>query len=422
MKLLNRTTYTYLLLTIPIIAIGMVVFYTLIKKFNLEHVENNLKEEHNKIINKSQKIKNYFIEDELSEELLVREIASDSVIEDTYSTVMIYNHFEKQDEPFRQLVTTQEIAGKNYKLIIRKSLVEKTSLVYSISIVVFVLILFLSVAFILLNRLLSERLWSPFYSILNNLSQYHIGNKYIPAKNYKTDEFNSLDTAILKMTDRVNREFFIHKEFIDIVSHEYQTPLAVIGNEAELLLQNEHLTEYDAQKIARIIEYVRKLSKMNQSLLLLSRIDNNQYESKEIISFEAFIKTRIEERQFQIEIKNITIEKEIVENAVINFNPLLAEILINNLLQNAIRHNVDDGGIIRIKAENNSVSISNTSNEYVLATDTLYKKFTKSAKSKNSIGLGLNIVKAICDHYNVQIDYSYEAENQVHLFKLNFPK
>ena len=421
MKLLKRTTYTYLLLTIPIIAIGMLVFYVLIKNFNLQHVENNLKEEHNKIINKSQKIKNYFIEDELSEELLVREIPKDSVIEDTYSTVMMFDHTEKQNEPFRQLVTTQVIAGKNYKITIRKSLVEKTSLLYSISIAVFLLILFISISFILLNRLLSEKLWSPFYSILKNLSQYHIGNSYKRGKTYKTEEFQQLDGAISMMIDRVNREFFIHKEFIDIVSHEYQTPLAVIGNEAEMLLQNEHLTESDAQKISRIIEYVRRLSKMNKSLLLLSRIDNNQYEQKEEIIVSTFLANRIDEKQLQFEMKNIVCSTHIEENTTITFNPLLAEILINNLLQNAIRHNFDEGGVVDVYAGGNSIRFVNTSNSEAIDGERLYKKFSKSDKNKNSIGLGLNIVKAICDHYNVIIQYTYQKESKQHSFELRFP-
>ncbi len=355
MKLLNRTTYAYLILSVPIILITMVLFYFLIRDFNLKHVENSLKEEHKKIIRKSQHIENYYIEDELSDELLVNAIPKDSVIEDTYSTIMLFDKFEQQNEPFRQLETMQTIAGKNYRILIRKSLVENTTLVYSISIAVFVLILVLAGSFILLNRILSERLWTPFYTILSNLSKHHVGQNYEAQNKLFTEEFIALDNSIKKMTNRINREFFVQKEFIDIVSHEYQTPLAVIGNEAEMLLQNEGLNKSTATKINQIIESVRKLSKLNQSLLLLSRIDNQQFTKKETTNINELAENLLADRQDQLDAKKIQVEFINHASCFLEVNKTLASVLIGNLLQNAIRHNLKSNGkiIIRTKCSPN---------------------------------------------------------------------
>lgn len=418
MKLLNRTTYAYLILSVPIILITMVLFYFLIRDFNLKHVENNLKEEHKKIIKKSQQIENYYIEDELSDELLVNEIPYDSVIEDSYSTIMLFDKIEQQNEPFRQLETMQTIAGKNYRILIRKSLVENTTLVYSISIAVFVLILVLAGSFIFLNRILSERLWSPFYNILTNLSKHHVGHNYEAQNNLLTKEFIALDNSITRMTNRINKEFFVQKEFIDIVSHEYQTPLAVIGNEAEMLLQNEDLNEETATKINQIIESVRRLSKLNQSLLLLSRIDNQQFNKKESTDINNLVKKLLSDRENQLEAKDIHTEVINHEKCVLQINPTLAGILLGNLLQNAIRHNLKSKGIIRLELYANQIKISNTGLETHLTEEEMFQKFRKAGDSRHSIGLGLNIVKAICDHYNFEIKYSYTSENNFHNFSI----
>ena len=331
---------------------------------------------------------------------------------------MVFDKFEEQYEPFRQLETMQTIAGKNYRILIRKSLVENTTLVYSISIAVFVLILVLAGSF-LLNRFLSEKLWRPFYSILENLSKYHVGQHYQAQPKMLIQEFNTLDTSIQRMVKRVNKEYFVQKEFIDIISHEYQTPLAVIGNKAEMLMQNEHLNEEDATKLNRIIEYVHKLSKMNQSLLLLSRIDNNQFDKKEKTDVQKLFKQLVTEKQFQLDLKEITTQTIIHENCVLQMNTTLAGILFGNLLQNAIRHNLKLRGQIIFELTANKIVVSNTGAETHLSEEEMFEKFKKSSDSKQSIGLGLNIVKAICDHYGFEIHYSYNISRKLHSFSIN---
>ena len=170
MKLLHKTTRNYILLIVPIVLIGMVLFFFLFRYFNLKHVEGVLIKEQKEIVSKSKKIKNYFIEDELSDELIVTEIPSGSVVEDKFSTVMVFDSVAQKDEPHRQLEMMQSIAGKNYKIIARKSLVENATLFYSIGISMLVLLVIIAISFVILNRKLSEKLWEPFYSTLTRCS------------------------------------------------------------------------------------------------------------------------------------------------------------------------------------------------------------------------------------------------------------
>jgi signal transduction histidine kinase len=414
MKLLHRTSYSYLVLAIPIILISMAVFYTLVRSFNLKHVDDAIKTEHTRITKK-------FIEDELSDELFVKEISLDSVIPDQYRTINVFDKKEEQNEPFRELICNQKIAGKNYSITIRKSLVENTSLMYSISFAIFFLLLLMAGSFILLNRLLANRTWAPFKSILDNLSNYHVGNEYVSiTPKLNIDEFKSLDKSIQMMVERINQEYFIQKEFIDIISHEYQTPLAVITNEVELLIQNPNLDEEDLSKIGRISQYVQRLSKMNQSLLLLSRIDNNQFDKTAKVELSPLLQKVIEDKEDQIEHRSIKIEFNKNQNSFITINSSLVEILCANLLQNAIRHNLNKGGLINIELYKDQLIISNTGLEKELNEADLFKKFYKNSQSKNSIGLGLSIIKSICDNNKIAIKYSYNQKTSMHSFALRF--
>ncbi len=421
MKLLNRTSYNYLILALPIVLVTMVFFYFIIRNFNGRHVDNTLKLEHTRIIKKSNQIENYYIEDELSDELLVKEISADSIIRDQYSTISIFDPIESQYEPFRQLLTNQKIAGKNYSLRIRKSLVENTTLLYSISILVFLLILFISLAFIILNRVLADKIWSPFKQILVSLENYQIGKSYKSLASTTIDEFKNLNQSIDTMTQRINKEYFVQKEFIDIISHEYQTPLSVIANEAEMLMQNQDLKEEDAIKINQILSYVQKLSKLNQNLLLLSRIDNSQFKKLEIVDINYLIDNLLEDRREQLKMKNIYFS--FVQHAPCfqNTNSTLATILFRNFIQNAIRHNRKTDGVLNIEVFENRVEFSNTGIETALNTRFLFTKFYKTENSKNSIGLGLSIIKSICDHYGFELEYRFEKTASMHYFCVNFP-
>ena len=100
-------------------------------------------------------------------------------------------------------------------------------------------------------------------------------------------------------------------------------------------------------------------------------------------------------------------------------NPNLAEILISNLLSNAIRHN-NDFGIIVINTSKNSFKISNTGNPLELNKNDLFVRFKKSDNSMSSHGLGLSIVKSILDLYDLNIDYNQNGN--LHSFEISFNK
>lgn len=399
------------------------IFYISIKKLNHDHVEKNLLEEKEEIIRRSQKIKNYYIEDELADELLIEEIPLDKKVEDNFKEIMVYDSLEEEDEPYLQLETSLLIAGKNYKIDIRKSLVENSTLLYSIILMVILMVLIMSAAFVIISRILSSSSWKPFYNTLEKIKKFRIGQSTGTAlPEEKIEEFNELNMVFNKMIDQINKDYFIQKEFIDIISHEYQTPLSVISMNVELMAQNPNLSEEEVRKIQTITDSVYKLSKMNKSLLLLSRIDNNQFQNIKKLSMAKVVEQQVKNFEDQMAENNITLDCHYKSDLNIKADIVLAEILIRNFLQNAVRHN-KKGGEIYIETLSKTMIISNTGkDETPLNTKDIFQKFTRKSNSSDSIGLGLNIVKAICNNYGYTITYTFNKEKKHHAFIIYFKK
>src|SRR6185437_15266196 len=96
------------------------------------------------------------------------------------------------------------------------------------------------------------------------------------------------------MCEKVSKDYESLKNFTENASHEIQTPLAIIKNKIELLLQSENLDKTQIHSIQILNEAASKLSRLNQSLLLLTKIENRQFESPEKVNFSKVLNQCIE--------------------------------------------------------------------------------------------------------------------------------
>ena len=221
------------------------------------------------------------------------------------------------------------------------------------------------------------------------------------------------------MTDKIHIDYLQQKEFTENASHEMQTPLAVIKANLTQLMQSTTLSESDMNNLQTIENTTKKMASLNKALILLSKIENNQFKENELISVNKIINKVINNFADLIEVKNIKLNLNLKDDLQLTINPTLAEILLSNLVQNAIRHNVN-GGIINIDLMQNKLIISNSGEALTINSNGLFTRFKKNDASKDSLGLGLAIVKSICNIYQLNIDYSYS--NQLHTFTLNSTK
>ena len=160
---------------------------------------------------------------------------------------------------------------------------------------------------------------------------------------------------------------------------------------------------------------VNRLTRLNKSLLLLTKIENRQFSETESVQLNQLIEEKIIQFADLISARNITIEKDI-QPAELKMNHQLAEIIINNLLINAINHNHENGSIT-ISLEHDELMISNTGSSLKVDPEKVFERFRKSGHSEG-LGLGLAIVKQICDRYNFIIRYSQNED--LHIIRLVF--
>jgi signal transduction histidine kinase len=121
--------------------------------------------------------------------------------------------------------------------------------------------------------------------------------------------------------------------------------------------------------------------------------------------------------QFQelMQIKDLSFERNLQFKQVLA-SKYLIDILLNNLFSNAIRHN-NSGGVIIIELNGDQLSIKNTGAIPPLDEQLIFERFQKGKESQGS-GLGLTLVKNICQHYGYTIRYQYESG--WHAFILSF--
>lgn len=159
------------------------------------------------------------------------------------------------------------------------------------------------------------------------------------------------------------------------------------------------------------------MNRLNKTLLLLSKIENNQFKEEEPANIDNAVQKLAEQYKNALNQKNISLHTRITADAVINANQTLIEILIGNLLSNAIRHNVQ-GGRINVAIEPNGFKISNTGTTKSLDESRLFQRFQKQTADTNSLGLGLEIAKRICNLYKADITYNYA--DSLHCFNVSF--
>ena len=324
-------------------------------------------------------------------------------------------HFEEIDR-FRCLSKVIYLNKKPYRFNVETNIEETQETIFFISITTVFLFVLIVGGLLFLNRRLSKSVWKPFRETLDQLKTFSLNNQ-TKIEFSKTDvsEFDELNQSLTKLIEHNVSVYKTQKEFTENASHELQTPLAILKNKLDILLQNQDLTEKQYQIAEEMNRALSRSSRINKNLLLLAKIDNKQFDS-ETFHLDEVLNQSLEILQEHFEQKNISVKTEISDNVKVNGNIGLTEVLINNLILNAIRHTSINGSIlIRLSQSEFEVSNSGTGK---LNGDLLFKRFSRFSKDNNGSGLGLAIVQEICKSQNWTIDYRFENNNHIFSVKL----
>ncbi len=261
-----------------------------------------------------------------------------------------------------------------------------------------------------------RRLWEPFYGTLDSIKTFNLSNKKNPViQKTNIDEFDELNIAVNSMQSRIIKDYEALKNFADNASHEMQTPLAILNSKLDLFIQEPSLNESQTKQLQSMYDAMSRLSNLNRSLLLLSKIENNQFRKTSALQLDILIREKLSQLEDLMNAKHIKVNTEL-QQTVIEMDDYLADILLNNLLGNAIRHNIEHG-IINIALSGERFIISNSGTTLDFDKAHIFDRFKKHDESEG-IGLGLAIVKQICDNYAFEISYSFK--DSMHFFTVRF--
>ncbi|HEY0771408.1 MAG TPA: HAMP domain-containing sensor histidine kinase, partial [Sphingobacteriaceae bacterium] len=263
---------------------------------------------------------------------------------------------------------------------------------------------------LLLNNLLLKKIWKPFNRLIDQVSKFRLEDaKPLITNKTKIDEFNTLNHTIDTLLQTNIVAYTNQKQLIENASHELQTPLAITMNKLEILAEEGQLTDHQAQLVSSALDNLTRLQRLNQSLLLLSKIENKQFPETSSVNINQLFHRVLEDFSAQIVFHRLTIRLD--EHAECNWqmHPDLADIMASNLIRNAISHNYP-GGNITILIESDLLVIKNSGKNFGLDNQNIFKRFYKG-QSSNSTGIGLAIVKAVVELYNFTISYEFNTEH-----------
>lgn len=338
-----------------------------------------------------------------------------------------YRVIEGEENEYRILQYHFTYDKQAYQLEIGSSLAEVKDLTFIIRffiIIVFVVILLIT---FLADTFYIEYLLKPFYKIID--TKIRRVNEpeafdHTPIK-ARSRDFRELDFVLNQMMDRITELFKKEKQFISNVSHELLTPIALLKNKFENLLQNDSLDDYAFDKIAGSLKTLDMLKKIINNLLLISRIENNQYEANEDVNFKEIITNLQEDLQDRIDDREIQFVNKMEHDYAFTGNKTLLHILIYNLVTNAIKYNKPNGSIIvedgfaedhyYISITDFGVGMSTSQIEKI------FNRFTRISSDQEGQGLGLAIAESIASFHHIGIKVTSEI-NRGTTFTLLFPE
>lgn len=418
MNLLTKTSRYYILYTIPVILISAIFIYFFllneIGESNESILLTRVKVIENYIAKGDNTVLNVF---EINNEVYVKEIEKNRIIPQTIKDTLMYSEIEKEYISNKIIVLNSIVNGKNYQVKVWKSTIEYDELMEVVFVVFTLLLVLLFLVNLYINSKVSKLIWEPFKDTLVYIKDFNVNTKvYKKLEPNEITEFNELNSSLNHMTSKIINDYKNQKKFGENASHEFQTPLAIIKGKIDLLLQENSLNEETMKLLVSIEEATSRLSRVNKSLLLLSKIENQQYEKTDTVALLPLIeKVRMVNEDF-IGHKNLQFVCKVTEEFNFRINSELCFILINNLIQNAVRHNYKNGQIT-ISTKEETLLISNTGALEPLDESTIYERFEKKSSNANSVGLGLAIVKEIAEANSLTVLYKYE--NYEHIFSLN---
>ncbi|MBX3102902.1 MAG: HAMP domain-containing histidine kinase [Bacteroidetes bacterium] len=401
MKLLTRSNLNSSLLLLAALATGALVVYWQLSEEIREEIDEDLLNRKLEILaSLPAQTDSLLTQTGLRPDFELQEISPEAYrsLHEHFYEEELYELYEEEKEPHRVLTTGFEHKGHFYQLRIHTSLLDLEDMAEIIFWGTGWLFLFVLGIGFLLNRYMQRRLWRPFYKTLEELRRFQLDASEMPPLPSSTiHEFHELNQAIERLLERNRQAYLKQKQFTENAAHELQTPLAVALSQAELLLQSPALQANDMLALEELYQQLERLTALNKALLMITKISNQQYDRSTALNISPLAAELVAEYAQLANHKALELDSHIEPGVTVYIHPHLVEVLLRNLLRNAMTHS-PEGGTITITLTARYLQIDNPMRTPFPGDPAqLFERFTKHGDHRQSLGLGLAIVQSICE-------------------------
>jgi len=335
-----------------------------------------------------------------------------------YRNVQVYVSEAGEHEPARVISYTFRTGqGQYYQLEVFTPTIEQDDLKESILWSMLILYVCILSSILLINVWGIRYSMRPLRTLLQWLDRYRLNGPNAPLRNpTRIVEFERLNQVVTSAMQRNEEVYRQQRLFIGNASHELQTPLAAALGRIEMMLEDDSLSEHQMGELIKLQRTLTRLSKVNRSLLMLTKIDNGQYAQPAQVDMGQRLSQLIDDYESAYGSRHLQVQVSSQEPLVLQINEALVDTLLANLLKNAFVHNVQ-GGSIRITITRDSLTLANTGTPHPLDKRLIFTPFYHTPDSPSSTGLGLALVKAICQQ--CQLHLSYRFEFPYHCFEIS---
>ena len=334
--------------------------------------------------------------------------------------VAYYDEEEQTMVPYRELSFPVVRGGTRYWVTLRKSQLETEDLLLVVLSVMLAVLAGLLLSLVGLNRWLARRLWTPFQHTLAALRAYGLHRRdtlALPAT--PIDEFTELNQALTQMSARLADDYQRLKDFTENAAHETQTPLAIMQAQLEQLAQDDSLRPGSAALVGGLYRTTRRLSRLHQALTLLSNIENEQFAQALPVRMDQVVADKVEQLHERAAARGLTFSVVVAGVPALAMHPGLADSLVSNLLQNAVKHGLP-GGTIQVTLGTDALVVANAGAAVTGVPARFFERFRKHNAASDSPGLGLSIVHQICRYYGFALRYNFSPVGALHTLRIDF--
>lgn len=409
MRLIYKLSLLYLLASIIVIAFGGFITYVVINREVDKEERRFLQERLDQMVRYIERREptKVFSRDKIS---IIPLGASGEEKELSFSDTLVMHSTLQREEMHTKLDVTQKIKGNYYAISLYDLIVEEDDIADGVVESVLNMLIILVVILLILSYVASKILLKPFEETLALIKGFNLkSNDEVKFPDSGTTELNLLSKFLNEMTNKVKTDYRALKEFTENASHEMQTPLSIASGKLELLLEDNQVSEQQAILITAAQSSLKRISTLGNSLSLLTKIDNFEFKTTEQVNLTNMLEQLIFDFKELIEMHNIEFKFTLEENVIVKANQSLLPILFTNLIKNAINHNLECDGEILINLKSSNFEIKNTGKPLKSDPEKLFERFRKENNHHQSLGLGLSIVKKICDVSEFQVNYRFQA-------------